>query len=553
VIANPTGPLNVVSARAAAVGDALVRLLGRIGYDVKSEFYVNDSGTQVELLGGSLKARFREAIGEPWTIPEGGYPGEYLRAIAQSVLRVAQGTDGLAQRERSAGFRPAPEDEESHVAEYLGEITVREERENERRWFDDYLAFRKTLIPDHLSLWPALYVCRLSHEGMCTSEMIDRLARIEGFRASVRQSRSGSDSASGGAAVLSQDVFLGKAVPDVALDFAQVAVGEIVELQRDSLARFSNLPHEGFHFDNWFKESSLKATTGEVFDALLSDGRSVVENEGAVWLKGGGEGDDEWVIRRSTGQPTYFLSDIAYHVNKRRRGFDQVIDIWGPDHHGHVARMQTAMQVVSGVIPDLEIGDDWLRILIAQQVNLVREGKRVQMSKRAGEYVTLDDVVSEVGADVARFFFLKRRCNSHLDFDLDLAKKMSDENPVYYVQYAHARICSILAHAKQSGYGEIPPPAADLSLLASEEELEVVKTLADFDDIVIGSALALEPHRIPVYLIDLAGKFHRFYHNHRVVTDDRATSEARLELCYAAMTVIRSGLWLVGISAPESM
>jgi len=230
-----------------------------------------------------------------------------------------------------------------------------------------------------------------------------------------------------------------------------------------------------------------------------------------------------------------------------------VIDIWGPDHHGHVGRMQVAMDVISEVLPDTEIPEGWLEILIAQQVNLIREGKRVVMSKRAGEYVTLDDVVEEVGADVARFFFLMRRSNSHLDFDLDLAKQTSEENPVYYVQYAHARICSVLDFARDSGHKEVPALGADLSLLAAEEEMDVIKALCDFDDLVKSSAASLEPHRLTTYLIELAAKYHRFYHNHRVVTDDLALSESRLYLCYAVRTVIRSALSLLGISAPANM
>ena len=208
---------------------------------------------------------------------------------------------------------------------------------------------------------------------------------------------------------------------------------------------------------------------------------------------------------------------------------------------------------MSEVLPDIDIPDGWLEILIAQQVNLIREGKRVVMSKRAGEYVTLDDVVEEVGADVARFFFLMRRCNSHLDFDLDLAKQASEENPVYYVQYAHARICSVLGFARESGYDVIPAPLADLTLLTSEEEVDLVKALCDFEDLVKASAASLEPHRLTTYLIELAGNYHRFYHNHRVVTDDRPLSEARLYLCYSVRTVIRSALSLLGISAPTTM
>jgi arginyl-tRNA synthetase len=581
VSANPTGPLNVVSARAAAVGDALVRLLRRTGYDVRSEFYINDSGTQVELLGESLKARFRQALGEKCEIPEGGYPGEYLteaaeeivpekmlQSLAQALESPAGGTDDAAERERAAGFLPALEDEREHIDRFLEDTIAAnpDERRNKRTYFDDYFAFREALEPEHVSLWMPLYVCHLSSLGLTfTGDMLDRLVWIERFRSYLRAQRVEGITVEDGGMMSAGRVFLGELVEGVGFDFSRFAVAEIVRTQQASLERFYGpvetlraklgvAPGEGLRFDSWFRESSLKHDVDEMLRTLLSDGRFVVEKEGAVWLKGGDEEDaNEWVMRRSTGQPTYFLSDIAYHVNKRKRGFEQVIDIWGPDHHGHVGRMQTAMKVVSHVLPDLEIGEDWLRVLIAQQVNLIKDGSRVQMSKRSGEYVTLDDMVSEVGADVARFFFLMRRCNSHLDFDVDLAMKTSEENPVYYVQYAHARISSILEFARQNGYREIPPPLADLALLAAEEELEVIRTLAGFDELVRVSALALEPHRITTYLVDLAGKFHRFYHNHRVVTDDRALSDARLYLCFAVRSILRSALSLIGISAPDSM
>jgi arginyl-tRNA synthetase len=560
VSANPTGPLNVVSARAAAVGDALVRLLDRVGYDAKSEFYVNDSGTQVELLGESLKARFLEVLGEPWQIPEGGYPGDYLKPIAEKVAGLARATGSVAEVEAAARFLPACTDEQQAVDGFLKDCfgTDAGEQAAQESVFRDYLDFRAALASDHLTIWPALYICHLSSKGLGSLEMKERMMWIERFRSCLR----------GGAAprikipdtrppeslIPVERVFLGEAVEGFSLDFARFAVQEIVEEQQASLAKFGDRPEGGLHFDCWVRESSLGGDIASVSEALTADGRFVVEKEGAVWLRGGEDPEqEEWVIRRSTGQPTYFLSDIAYHVGKRRRGFEQVIDIWGPDHHGHIDRMHTAMRVASEVLPDVEIGRDWLTILIAQQVNLIKDGRRVQMSKRSGEYVTLDDVVSDVGADVARFFFLMRRCNSHLDFDLDLAKRQSEENPVYYVQYAHARISSIVDFARQAGYEEMPPSDADLSLLDSDEEIEVIKALADFDDLVIASALALEPHRLTGYLIDLAARFHRFYHNHRVVTDDRPATLARLHLCLAVRVVIRSALALLGISAPEKM
>ncbi len=348
-------------------------------------------------------------------------------------------------------------------------------------------------------------------------------------------------------------VFLGEEKSRYKFDFKKVAVEEILRDQKRVLEEFGASPGGGIAFDRWVRESSLQAVIDEIYKKLIQDGRFVEEREGAVWLKTREDGGKDWVIRRSTGQFTYFLSDIAYHVDKRRRGFHKVIDIWGPDHHAHIDRMKRAMEIMGTLMPELGIDKDWLQVLIVQQVNLVKEGKRVQMSKRAGEYVTLEELAREVGPDAARFFFLMRRCNSHLDFDIDLAKKASEENPVYYVQYAHARISSIIEYARQNGYDHFPPKGANLELLASEEEQDLIHGLSDFEDVVKWSAINLEPHRIVGYLIDIAGRFHRFYHRHRVVTQDPATSSARLLLCWATRTVLRSGLSLIGISAPSSM
>jgi arginyl-tRNA synthetase len=516
VSANPTGPLNVVSARAAAVGDALVRLLGRTGYEARSEFYVNDAGTQVHLLGLSLEARFRELLGEKAEIPEGGYPGDYLVPIAEKVRELADWADAQT---RTGGETRAGD--ETRVGSAGPEMDV-------------------------------------GREG----KLLAAFLRPE--------TGSGEEGPPLKAGLPAAKVFLG-AIDGWRFDFGRFAVETIVEGQRRSLEAFGKGPGGGLKFDAWVRESSLRGTLGEVARRLAADGRYVCEEDGALWLRDisknvpedRSEEKDQWVIRRRTGEPTYFLADIAYHVDKLRRGFKRVIDIWGPDHHGHVARMQTAMRIAAEVMPELHAPEGWLEILIAQQVNLVRAGVRVQMSKRAGEYVTLDEVVAEVGADAARFFFLMRRTNSHLDFDLDLAKKASDENPVFYVQYAHARISSIVKVATEAGLiapgaaeaGAEPAAAskADLALLTTEEEIDLIKGLADFDEVVRASAFALEPHRIIAYLMDSAARFHRFYHKHRVVTDDRALSTSRLALCLATRTVLRSALSLVGVSAPASM
>ncbi len=536
VSANPTGPLNVVNARAAAVGDALVRLLKRVGYDAQSEFYVNDSGTQVELLGESLKARFQELLGRASEIPDGGYPGTYLIDIAKKVIKLSTEADAL-----DSGFAIASQ---GSPVDFLKEACSKTgQTPASIQAFIDFIA---TLDPSRMCHAISLYICHQTTKRAGFNAICSQLQDLK----MLITPQSGERRAGGAKAA---DVFLGEVYDGWHFDFSRFAVEEIVEEQQRSLQRFGKRPEGGLRFDCWFRESSLTEEVDKLAQLLISDGRFIAQKDGAIWLRStGGEESEEWVIRRSSGQPTYFLSDIAYHINKRRRGYERVIDIWGPDHHGHVKRMQRAMEIVANLLPDLNLRPDWLTILIAQQVNLLKDGKRIQMSKRGGEYVTLDDLIREVGADVARFFFLMRRCNSHLDFDIDLAKKTSDENPVYYVQYAHARICSIIDFAKKQGYEEVPQKS-NLELLSADEEIDLLKALADFEDLVIASANALEPHRFTSYLIDLASKFHRFYHNHRVVTEDPEITKARLCLCLGVRTVIRSAFSIMGISAPESM
>jgi arginyl-tRNA synthetase len=556
VSANPTGPLNVVSARAAAVGDSLIRLLRRIGFEGRSEFYVNDRGRQVELLGLSLEARFRQLMGQQAEIPEGGYPGRHLLEIAEKIKEFADWANRMAQSEMLFDEEiPVSELDDCILRFLVNEAACKGPTdENDKLWLEEHIAYRAEFDAELRPFWAPVYVCDLSVKGLTYEDIKCKLSLIERFREFALSCPLERIIKKSGQGAPAEQVFLGEAVANKAFDFEGFAVEEIVTGQRATLDKFGARPEGGPEFDEWVRESQLGDLVDEVFTILVKDGRYVVEKEGAVWLKGGTEGeDDEWVIKRSNGQYTYFLSDIAYHVYKRQRGFDGVIDIWGPDHHGHIARMQKAMQIMSEVVPDLEIDENWLNVLIVQQVNLLKDGKRVQMSKRAGEYVTLDDVVEEVGPDAARFFFLMRRSNSHLDFDLDLAKKATEENPVFYVQYAHARISSVIAFACENGYEIVPPPDADLSLLDKTEEWDLIKGLADFDETVFWSAINLEPHKLTTYVMDLAGRFHRFYHHHRVITDDREVSEARLFLVWATRTVLRGALSLLGISAPEAM
>ena len=555
VSANPTGPLNVVSARAAAVGDSLIRLLKRIGFEARSEYYVNDRGRQVELLGLSLEARFRQLLGQKAEIPEDGYPGQHLKRIAEEVKEFADWANRMAQSEMLFDEEiPVSKLDDCILMFLVNEAASKGPTdENDKLWLEEHIAYRAEFDAELRPFWAPLYVCDLSVKGLTYGEIrckLDLIQRFREFALSCPLERVVKESGQGAPA---EQVFLGEAVEAKAFDFERFAIEEIVTGQKATLDKFGSRPEGGPQFDEWVRESQLRDVVDEIFGMLMKDGRFVVERDGAVWLKGGKVEDEEWVIRRSNGRYTYFLSDIAYHIYKKQRGFEGVIDIWGPDHHGHIPRMQTAMQIMSQLIPDLGFDKDWLNVLIVQQVNLLKEGKRVQMSKRAGEYVTLDDVMDEVGPDAARFFFLMRRSNSHLDFDLDLAKKSTEENPVFYVQYAHARISSILGFARDNGYDIIPPPDADLTLLREEDEWDLIKGLADFDETVFWSAINLEPHRLTTYIMDLAGRFHRFYHVHRVITDDRQLSEARLFLVWATRTIIRGALSLLGISAPDSM
>jgi arginyl-tRNA synthetase len=423
VSANPTGPLNVVSARAAAVGASLVRLLRATGHRAEGEFYVNDAGNQVDLLGESLAARFSERIGAPRPLPEEGYQGEYLRELATRL-----------------------------------------------------------------------------------------------------------DEADGRAAL---------AAPGGAAWFRAQALERMLAWQRADLADY------GAEFARWTRESTLHP---DGVDAALEDLRAhgaVYERDGATWLSSQRHGDSEdRVVVKGDGRPTYLLPDIAYHRDKRRRGYRHAIDLWGPDHHGYIARLSAAMRLL-GLEPD------FLEVLIVQQVNLLAGGQPVKMSKRAGEFVTLRELMEEVGADCAKFFFLMRSTSAHLDFDLDLAKRRNDENPAYYVQYAHARIASVLRFAAERGL--VPSPPARPIPLEAPEEISLLRQLAAYPEVVRGAAYAREPHRVPAYLMETAAAFHRFYHACRVVGDDPARSAARLAVCDAARVVIRNGLGLMGVSAPERM
>ncbi len=469
VSANPTGPLNVVSARAAAVGDTLARLLEACGFAVEREFYVNDHGNQADLFAESVRLGLDADAWPPADLPEGGYGGAYVRELA-AAARLE-----FANREHLDDSGGGADDEA----------------------LDSLHAGGGSLVPKMIAL------------------------RRERGRP-LDLSRRG-----------------------LGLLLREFAIERILERQRADLEGF------GVRFDRWFRESELhrRGAPGATLDALRAHGH-VYEAEGAAWFRSTSFGDDQdRVVTKKGGVPTYFLADIAYHRDKWERGFETAIDLWGPDHHGHVPRMTWAIEALGAPA-------GWLEILIVQQVNLIRDGHVVKMSKRKGEFITLADLLEEIPVDVARWFFLMRRSGSHLDFDLALAVNESDENPVYYVQYAHARIGGLFLHARESGVAtpEGRATADALAPLVEPEAVELMRVLQEARATVAQAALAREPHRITAYLTEIATAFHSFYHHHQVVvSDDARATSARLALCRGTQAVLREGLALLGISAPDRM
>jgi len=420
VSANPTGPLNAVSARAAAFGDALARLLAFTGARVDREFYVCDCGSQIEMLGASVRARGMERRGEAATIPEDGYRGEYVVALA------------------------------------------------------------------------------------------DRLAAAAGWEKQT-------------------DAELGSRAAQLVNDG-----------QRRDLEAF------GVRGMNYFPESSLYPRAVEEMLARLAGAGLSYVKEGATWFRTTAGGDDEdRVLVRSDGRPTYFAADVAYHLNKKNRGYGKVIDVLGPDHHGHIKKLLAMARL-------LGFPEGWLEVIISQQVNLLEGGEKVKMSKRAGALVPMADVVHDIGVDAARFFFLLRAPSSHLDFDLALARKQTLENPVYYAQYCHARVASLVREAGGEPAADDGPAA--FGELDEPEERTLARKVWAFPYLVTGAAAAREPHRLTAYAGDTASLFHRYYQHHRILQAPRpAQAAARLTLARAVGQTIKNALELLGVSVPERM
>jgi arginyl-tRNA synthetase len=323
----------------------------------------------------------------------------------------------------------------------------------------------------------------------------------------------------------------------------ELGLNTILDDIRDDLAQF------GVTYEQWFSERSLTeaGAVNRALDRLRHSGYAY-EKDGALWFRSTGFGDEkDRVLVRENGQSTYFASDVAYHMDKLDRGFDRVIDIWGADHHGYVPRVKAALQAL-GENPDR------LDVLLVQFAILYRGGEKAQMSTRSGEFVTLRELRKEVGRDAARFFYVMRRCEQHMDFDLDLAKSQSADNPVYYVQYAHARVCSVLRQAADKGIALDPSPGTThLALLREDHEQALLKDLARYPEVVEAAALSEEPHQVAAYLRELASGFHTYYNAHQFLVADDALRDARVKLILAVRVVLQNGLGLLGVSAPEMM
>ncbi len=425
VSANPTGPLHIGHGRGAVVGDVLYKIMSLTGFKPDREFYINDAGRQIKLLGESIYARMMELSGKDYQFPEDGYKGDYIINIAKELL--SEKPEILELEEEKA-----IETASSYGREKL-------------------------------------------------------LKRIK----------------------------------------------EDLEMLKVS-------------FDTWFSEKKLYEN-GKVEEVitLLREKGLVYEKEGALWLRTTTYGDDkDRVLRRSNGEYTYFASDIAYHYDKIARGYERAIDIWGADHHGYIGRMKAAVQALGKP-------ENWLEVILIQLVKLYQGGKEVKMSKRSGSFITLRELIEEVGADAVRFFFLLKRHDTPLDFDLDLALSKKSENPVYYVQYAHARLCSIIDKAKERN---IEPDFERIEMISTKDEFKLISECYRLRSELQSAALKREPHRLTYYLMDLSSAFHKFYNKHRVLDrENKALSSARLLLVEAVRKTIKAGLNILNVSTPRRM
>jgi arginyl-tRNA synthetase len=458
VSANPTGPLHVGHGRHAAYGASLGNILKAAGYSVRSEYYVNDAGRQMDILGVSVLLRWLELGGQAVSIPDAGYKGDYILGIAAQV-----DTSELPETGIQELLEGLPADgPEGDKEEYIGALIKNAER-------------------------------------IVGADKFDALRRqsLEMIRADIE----------------------------------------------DDLAEF------GVHYDRWFSEDSLN-DDNRIDDALaiLEKRGELFKKDGATWFQASKYGDEkDRVVTRENGKKTYFASDIAYHYDKHRRGFNHLLDILGSDHHGYIARVKAGLVAMGYAGESLEVE-------LVQFVSLYRGGKKLAMSTRSGEFVTLRQLREEVGNDAARFFYVMRSNDQHLDFDLELAKSRSNDNPVYYIQYAHARVASVFRQLEEKSlaYDEADG-LASLGTLDETHERSLMSMLTRYPEIIELAANNRAPQHMVHYLRDLANEFHTYYNAHTFIVDDATSRNARLTLISATRNVIACGLKMLGVSAPESM
>jgi len=454
VSANPTGPLHVGHGRHAAFGATVGNLLEAAGYPVAREYYVNDAGRQMDILGVSVWLRWLAAQGIEIPFPEAGYHGAYIRDVAGEI-----DTDGLAVSDAASVLDGIPDDDKESIITAL-------------------IATAKELLG------------------------------ADGFD-----------------------------------QIRQQSLESIREDIEEDLAEF------GVTFDRWYSEQSL-TTSNRIDDALavLDERGMLYEKDGAKWFRAMDFGDEkDRVVVRNNGNKTYFASDIAYHFDKCERGFDYLIDVLGADHHGYVERIRAGLDAMGYAAEDLEVP-------LMQFVALYRDGEKVAMTTRGGNFIPLRQLREEVGNDAARFYYVSRSNDQHLDFDLDVAKSESNDNPVYYIQYAHARIASVFRQLdERSLQWDASNGHANLALLAEQQERTLMTTLSRYPEVVDLAAANRAPQHLVHYLRDLANDFHTYYNAHIFIVDDNKLRDARLVLIAAARTVIANGLVILGVSAPDTM
>ena len=448
VSANPTGPLHIGHARGAAVGSAMVNLLRAAGYDVESEYYINDAGNQMNNLAASVNARYLQLL----KLEEmGGVPEDL------TVKQLDEMPTGI----------PFPEN---------------------------------------------------GYHGYDIIETAQRIIRIYGKE------------------------FVALDEKERLAKFLDIAYKEKLAGLKEDLEAF------GVTYDVWFSEKSLHDANKirEAVDFLQERGY-IYEQDGALWLKSTEQGDDkDRVVIRDNGVPTYFAADIAYHRNKFERGFARVINLWGADHHGYIARVKAAVNALGFDANNLEV-------MLLQMVRLYRNGDIVKLSKRTGETITLRELMDEVGTDAARYFFCMRSLDSQLDFDMTLATEKSNENPVYYIQYAHARISSIARQLAEAGIEAVPTSELKLDTLVAPEELALIKKMGEYPELLARAARERAVHSVATYAYELAGLFHSFYNQCRILGVDKDVQQARIALVKAVGHTIRHALGILGVSAPERM